>query len=231
MTQVTALPNSPVVVELQRRLAERLADLKGDFSRPFAPPAPAATQPPYDALLLPGTLSLAASPTAVLAAHLPQLRPEGVVLGYVLGEASLPELRTACAAAGFAPPPALPAVQDVGSLLQRARLALPVVDREFLTLTFPNPARLLEFLHAHHALQRPPGSGLITPRRWQRVQAAFPVRADGKIPLTLEVIFFHAVQPSAQTPQAAARGSGKISLVKIFSSEENSTACQNKKSS
>lgn len=217
MAQIPTLPNSPVVIELQRRLAERLADIKGDFSRSLTPPA-APTQPPYDALLLPGTLSLAASPTAVLAAALPHLRPEGVVLGYVLGEASLPELRQACAAANLPPPPALPAVQDVGSLLQRAKLALPVVDRAFLTLTFTSPARLVEFLRTHHALQRPPGSGLITPRHWQRLQAALPVRADGKVPLTLEIIFFHAVQPSAQTPKAAARGSGQVSMVKILSS-------------
>ena len=166
-----------------------------------------------------------------MAEALPHLRPEGVVLGYVLGAGSLPELRQACAVNNFPAPPALPAVQDVGSLLQRAKLALPVIDRDLITLTFSSSGKLMQFLKAHQLLQRPPHSGLITPRRWQRLQAAYPVRADGKLPLTLEVIYFHAVQPSAQTPQAAARGSGKVSLVKILSTDENSKTCQNQKPS
>jgi hypothetical protein len=226
MAQLPALPNSSVVEELQRRLLERLADLKGDFSNTCTPPT-TNHQPPtaYDALLLPATLSLTPSPSNFLPSLLPQLRPNGVVLGYVVGEGSFPELRTACTMAGFPLPPALPAVQDVGGLLQRAKLALPVVDRDFLTLTFSTPEKLFAFLKTHHALQRPMGGGLITPRRWQQLLAAYPIRADGKLLLTLELIFFHALQPSASTPQAAKRGSGKVSLVKILGTETE-TPCK-----
>jgi hypothetical protein len=228
MAQLPALPNSPVGEELQRRLLERLADLKGDYSNTFAPnslPTPNSQLPTYSTLLLPGTLSLTPQPAAFLQTYLPQLRPDGAVLGYVLGESSFPELRSACHAANFTPPPALPAVQDVGSLLQRHKLALPVVDRDFLTLTFSSFTKLMNFLQSHHALLRPPGSGLVTPRRWQRLAAAYPVRPDGKLPLTLEIIFFHALQPSAHTPKAAPRGSGKVSLVKILGSDAE-TPCQ-----
>lgn len=225
MAQLPALPNSTVVEELQRRLLERLGDLRGDFTNTFTPSTTNHQPPTIDALLLPATLSRTPQPAAFLQSHLPQLRPDGTVLGYVLGENSFPELRHACQTAGFTPPPALPAVQDVGSLLQRNKLALPVVDRDFLTLTFSAWEKLSHFLKAHHVLLRPPGSGLISPRRWQRLAAAYPVRDDGKLPLTLEIIFFHALQPSAQTPQAAPRGSGKVSLVKILSSDAK-TPCQ-----
>ncbi len=216
MTHFAVLPNSLLTAELQRRLDERLADLKGHYTQILTPPAP-PQHPPYDALLLPGTLNLAAAPSTLLQAALPHLRPDGVVLGYVLGAGSFPELEQACLQAGFPLPAALPAVQDVGSLLQRAKLALPVVDRDGLTLTFNTPARLFEFLHQHQALSRPAGSGLQTPRRWHQLQSAYPIRADGKLALTLELIFFHAVQPSAHTPQSAPRGSGKVSLVRILS--------------
>ncbi len=239
MPQLNAWPNplltSLVMETLHQRLAERLADQKGDFSKHYTPTLPynANNLPPLlcDALLLPGTLSLAPSPTALLQATLPCLRPEGVVLGYVLGEGSFPELQQACHTAGFAPPPALPAVQDVGSLLQRTGLGLPVVDRDLLTLTFSSPVRLMHWLQSHWALQRPPHSGLLTQRRWQRLIDAWPVRADGKAPLTLEIIFFHALQPSAQLPQAAKRGSGKISLVKILGTPDDSSPCQTQKPS
>lgn len=211
-------PPHPVRAELAERLAERLADHKGSFSKLFTPgtgPMPAH----IDALLLPGTLGESLTPADDLKQWLPSLRDEGLVLGWVLGEGSFPELHAACRIAGFAPPPALPAVQDVGGLLRSMGLALPVVDRDLLTLTFPNAERLMHHLKTNGLLQRPPRSGLVTSRRWASLMQALspqPPRPDDRLPLTLEIIFFTATKPGIGTPQAAKRGSGKISLVKIL---------------
>jgi NADH dehydrogenase [ubiquinone] 1 alpha subcomplex assembly factor 5 len=216
---LTALPNSPLVAELAQRLSTRLADLRGTYTNTLTPPE-APTKAPYDALLLPGTLSLADDPALTLNRLLPHLRPEGAVLGWVIGEGSFPELHTACLKAGFTPPPALPAVQDVGGLLQRLGLALPVVDRDILTLTAPTPERLFAHLKAHGVLQRPMQTGLLTPRRLQALFAALPRTPEDRVYITLEVIFFHALTPSQNLPKAAKRGSAKAPLISILKPKE-----------
>lgn len=220
MAQLAELPNSVVVQELQRRLRERLADVKGVRGKILDANALPPAQPPngqaYDALLLPGTLSRSQQPVQLLQQYLTLLRPDAVVLGYVLGEGSFPEVRHACHTAEFPAPPALPAVQDVGALLQRSQLALPVVDRESLILTFTSLNKLINSLKIHDIFTRPKNTGLLTPSRWQQWQKVYPERPDGSYACTLELIFFHGVTPSMTTPKAAARGSGKISLVKIL---------------
>lgn len=212
---LTTLPPSPVVHELAQRLSTRLHDLKGSYSHILTPPGlPYAA--PYDTLLLPGTLSLTNTPAATLQSLLPYLRPEGAVLGWVLGQGSFPELFSACAEAGFPTPPALPSVQDVGGLLQSLGLGLPVVDRDLLTLTAPTPERLIQHLKTHGVLQRPPHAGLVTPRRWALFCDALPRNAHGLPFVTLEVIFFHALTPSHALPKAAKRGSGTVSKITIL---------------
>lgn len=212
---LNTLPQSPLVAELAQRLSTRLADLRGSYSNTLTPPTE-PTQAPYDALLLPGTLSMTTEPAITLNRLLPHLRPEGAVLGWVIGEGSFPELHTACLKAGFTPPPALPPVQDVGGLLQRLGLALPVVDRDLLTLTTPTPERLFTHLKGHGALQRPMHAGLLTPRRLQALYNALPRTPEGRVYVTLEIIFFYALIPSEALPKAAKRGSAKAPLISIL---------------
>jgi hypothetical protein len=209
------LPQSPLVAELAQRLSTRLTDLRGNYSHTLTPPE-ATTAPPYDTLLLPGTLSLTPEPAQFLNRLLPHLRPEGAVLGWVLGEGSLPELHSACLKAGFTTPPTLPAVQDVGGLLQRLGLALPVVDRDILTLTAPTPERLFTHLKTHGVLQRPMHAGLVTPQRLKALYAALPRTPEGRVYVTLEIIFFHALTPGANLPKSAKRGSAKAPLISIL---------------
>lgn len=208
------LPPSPLVAELAQRLSTRIADFKPRPTVLYTPPA--LPQGLYDALLLPGTLSLVPNPAATLQQLQPHLKPEGALLGWVLGEGSFPELHTACAQSALPPPPALPAVQDVGSLLQTLGFALPVVDKEPLTLTTPTFARLLHHLKTHHALQRPMGGGLVTPRQLKQLEEAYPRNAQGLPTLTLNILFFHALQPGPNLPHAAKRGSAKIPAITIL---------------
>jgi hypothetical protein len=229
----TLQPSHPVFLELASRLHTRVADLKGDYSNAYTASLtshlpPFSAEETFKAILLPGTLSLTPSPPEVLQSLIPHLQPEGVILGWVLGEGSLPELHQACAAASFPSPSALPAVQDVGALLQRLGLALPVVDKDTLVLTFPTFARLLHHVKSLGLLQRPSGAGLITPRHLAALEKAWPPHPKG-FALTLNLIFFHAVRPSALTPKAAPRGSGKVSMVKILAPDTPAPTCQSPK--
>ena len=76
-----------------------------------------------------------------------RLKPDGLLLAALLGGNTLIELRTAFLAAeeemeGGASPRVAPFadVQDLGALLQRARFALPVVDADTVTVTYPRCA-------------------------------------------------------------------------------------------
>jgi hypothetical protein len=113
-----------------------------------------------------------------------------------------------------------PTLNDVGALLQKLGLALPVVDRDVVTLTFPSFAALVRGIRQEGGgLWRPDGCPhLTTPRQWRQLEEVYRAqnpRADGRWPLTLEVLWLHAVRPGASTPKAAKRGSGTVRLVRI----------------
>ncbi len=79
------------------------------------------------------------------------LRPDGLLLASLLGGTTLKELREAWIAAeaeisGGASPRIAPFadVRDMGTLLQRAGFALPVVDSETLTVTYADPLALMQ---------------------------------------------------------------------------------------
>ena len=81
------------------------------------------------------------------------LKPDGLLLAAILGGASLNELRTALFLAeeeveGGASPRVAPFadVTELGSLLLRAGFALPVVDAENVTVTYPDALALMREL-------------------------------------------------------------------------------------
>lgn len=83
------------------------------------------------------------------------LEPDGLFLGAALGGETLTELRQAMAAAeiailgGLSPRVApMAEVRDMGSLLQRAGLALPVADRLPKTVTYSDAFALMHDLRA-----------------------------------------------------------------------------------
>ena len=81
------------------------------------------------------------------------LKPDGMFLAAMLGGATLTELRTALAEAevageGGLSPRVSPFadVRDAGDLLGRAGFAMPVVDAEEITVSYPDPFRLMDDL-------------------------------------------------------------------------------------
>lgn len=227
---------TPFFTEIAHRLTDRIADTTRTFttlrniSRDGGAtqtllPAATPTASPCEALLANLTLTTLDDAVGSLHAELAHLQPDGLFLASTLGAESFREWRQAFHAAGFSPQARttpLPDVQECGILLQRLKLAMPVVDRDVITLTFPDIPTLLGTLraHANHNWHPARAKGLLTPRQWAKVCEAYQTlhrRPDGRLPLTLEVIYLHGWQPHSSQPQALKPGEGKISLVKILS--------------
>ena len=128
------------------------------------------------------------------------LKPDGMLLVSLLGGNTLHELRSVLAAAeseinGGLSPRAAPMadIRDVGGLLGRAGLALPVADADRLTITYPNMFRLMADLRGmgeQNALLgrlRSPTSRRLFLRAAEIYEAEFG-NADGTIPASFEII-------------------------------------------
>ena len=86
-------------------------------------------------------------------------------------------------------------MHDIGDLLVHAGFADPVMDMEYVTLTYESPQALLAELKAIGATNRTRGRprGLMGRGRFGRVSRALDnARVDGRIPATFEVVYGHA---------------------------------------
>ncbi len=131
------------------------------------------------------------------------LRQDGLLMFSCFGPDTFKELRAAFAAADSAPH-ALPFVDmhDFGDMLVNAGFSTPVMDMETLTVTYDSVEKMMDDVRAWG------GNPLDNRRRgllgrcaWQRVVEALEQgrRADGKIPLTFELIYGHAFRPEPKT--------------------------------
>ena len=152
------------------------------------------------------------------------LRPDGLLLASLLGGATLKELREAWIAAeaeisGGASPRIAPFadVRDMGTLLQRAGFALPVVDSETLTVTYANPLALMQEIKAMGA------SNMLCARRRTPVTRGLMLRAaeiyaerfaadDGRVPATFEILTLTAWAPDDSQPKPLRPGSAQTRL-------------------
>lgn len=151
------------------------------------------------------------------------LRPDGLFLAAFAGAGSLPALRAALRAAeeaeGRDPAPRIHPQIDAraaGDLLARAGFALPVVDRDAVTVRFGAFAALVRDL-------RGMGGGNLLLSRARRpfgrigcaaAAAAFEARADadGKTAELFDILYLSGWAPSPDQPRPARRGSATASL-------------------
>jgi SAM-dependent methyltransferase len=144
------------------------------------------------------------------------LKPDGLFLGCLLGGQSLHELRTALSVAemeiygGISPRVApFPDVRDMGGLLQRAGFALPVADRETVTVRYPDMFGLMHDLRAMGA------ANALTARLRKPARKNFFLRAAniyserfadpcGRTRATFEIIFVSGWAPQAARKPAKA---------------------------
>ena len=93
-------------------------------------------------------------------------------------------------------------MHDIGDLLVHAGFADPVMDMEYLTLTYADGEAMMRDLRAIGATNATQGRprGLTGRGRWRRMQDALEaMRRDGRIPATFEVIYGHAWKAAPRT--------------------------------
>lgn len=141
------------------------------------------------------------------------LRTDGLLMFSCFGPDTLMELCQAFAGIDDAPH-TLPFVDmhDFGDMLVHAGFSTPVMDMEKLTLTYDTLDKLLadvKALGGNPLLSR--RTSLLGRAGWQRVRNALEATrgADGRIPLTLEVVYGHAFRP---LPKKLASGESIIRL-------------------
>ena len=131
------------------------------------------------------------------------LRPGGLLLFSTLGPDTLCELRTAWAAVDETPHVnRFLDMHDVGDALVNAGFSSPVLDREFVTLTYANVVAVMRDLKGigAHNVQAQRARGLFGKRALGAITTAYePFRVDGRLPCTYEIIFGHAWAPTATT--------------------------------
>ncbi|MFO1354821.1 MAG: methyltransferase domain-containing protein [Gammaproteobacteria bacterium] len=150
------------------------------------------------------------NPAAVLGEIRRVLRVPGLLLLTTLGPDTLRELRGAWEQVDELPHAlAFTEMHNLGDALVRAGFAEPVVEVERLTVSYGEPGQLLSDLRSVGAGDLGPGRrrSLTGPGRWRAMLAALEAgrRADGSLPVTIEVIYAHA-WTSAQRHAAPGEG-------------------------
>jgi SAM-dependent methyltransferase len=156
------------------------------------------------------------------------LRPDGLFLAALTAGRTLSELREALFVAetestGGASPRVIPAadVRDLGALLQRAGFALPVADRDIITVRYDSAFNLLADLRAMGAantlVER---SRAPTARRlFMRAAEIYAERfsdPDGRIRASFEIVSLSGWAPHESQQQPARRGSAQVRLADVL---------------
>src|SRR5712691_9745936 len=194
----------------------------------------AAEDSPQEILpLAPESLDLAVSALAfqfvndlpgVLAQIRRALKPDGLLLAAMIGGDTLTELRQSFAAAeaeceGGVSPRVLPFadLRDVGALLQRAGLALPVTDVDRVVVRYDSAFALMA------DLRRMGATNILLERRRMPTRRATMLRmaeiygerfadANGRIRATFDVIWLSGWAPHESQQQPLKPGSARASL-------------------
>ena len=163
------------------------------------------------------------------------LKPDGLFLAAMLGGDTLVELREAFAAAeaeleGGVSPHVAPFtdVREMGALLQRAGLALPVTDVDRLTVRYSSAVTLMA------ELRRMGATNVLTERRRTPLRRATLARLaeiyaqrfadpDGRLRATFEIIWLSGWAPHESQQQPLRPGSAKSRLADALGTLEIKT--------
>ena len=151
------------------------------------------------------------------------LKPDGLMIAAFFGGQTLSELRIAFAQAeteimgGLSPRIApMGEIRDLGGLLQRAGLALPVADHQSLNVTYESPVKLMHDLRAMGetnimtARHRVPMSRALLNAVQAQYQNHF--NEGARIRATFDLIFLTGWAPSVNQQQPLKPGSAQTRL-------------------
>ncbi|ETX30560.1 methyltransferase domain-containing protein [Roseivivax isoporae] len=160
------------------------------------------------------------------------LQPDGLFLGVAFGGRTLTELRAALGQAevevtgGLSPRVAPMAdIRDLGALLQRAGLALPVADGFALTATYESALHLMRDLRAMGetnalaARLRHPTRRSVLMRAVALYAEAF-AGEDGRVPATFDFVALTGWAPDESQPRPLRPGSAAHRLADVLGTEE-----------
>jgi SAM-dependent methyltransferase len=160
------------------------------------------------------------------------LKPDGLFLAALVGGDTLTELRQAFAAAeaeiedGISPRVAPFAdLRDIGALLQRAGLALPVADADRLTVRYPTPIALMHDLRRMGATN-PLAERSRRPLRRKTLRRMLEIYAerfadrDGRVRATFEIIWLSGWAPHESQQKPLAPGSARQRLADALGVKE-----------
>ncbi|WPZ21841.1 SAM-dependent methyltransferase [Sulfitobacter faviae] len=160
------------------------------------------------------------------------LRPDGLLQAVALGGQTLHELRACLGQAeaevtgGLSPRIApMGELRDLGALLQRAGLALPVADSQPLTVEYDDAWALMRDLREmgetnalQARLRRPTGRAVLT--RAAKLYATHFTAASGRITATFDMIFLAGWAPDESQQKPLRPGSAQQRLADALNSRE-----------
>ena len=124
------------------------------------------------------------------------LAPGGLLMFSTFGPDTLKELRQAFAGIdGYTHVNRFVDMHDLGDMLAYAGFSAPVMDMECITLTYADVKSLLRELKdiGAHNVTAGRSHGLMGKQRWCAMVAAYePLRRDGRLPATFEIVHGHA---------------------------------------
>jgi SAM-dependent methyltransferase len=160
------------------------------------------------------------------------LRPDGLFVAVLPGGRSLHELRASLAEAeagmtGGLSPRVLPMgeIRDLGALMQRAGFAMPVADSLTQTVEYQSFAGLLADLRAAGEANALSGRMRRFTRRSVLSEAATVyargfATAEGRLPVTVELVFLTGWAPHDSQPQPLRPGSARRRLADALGAVE-----------
>ncbi len=124
------------------------------------------------------------------------LQADGLLMFSTFGPDTLQELRRAFSQVDdFVHVNQFMDMHDIGDILVHNRFATPVMDMEYITLTYNDVTGIMRDLKAigAHNVAQGRRQGLMGREKWQKVIDNYEtLRSKGKLPATYEVIYGHA---------------------------------------
>jgi malonyl-CoA O-methyltransferase len=142
------------------------------------------------------------------------LEPGGLLMFSAHGPDTLKELRGAFARSDAHPHVhAFADMHDLGDMLVAAGFAAPVMDMDMVTLTYADVRALLQDLrrsgqtNVMHARRR----GMLGRGTWAKMVAAYEAeRREGRLPVTVEIVYGHAWKGEKRAAPRTANGAATI---------------------
>ena len=131
------------------------------------------------------------------------MKVDGLLMFSTFGPDTLKEIRSAFQGVdGYTHSSRFADMHDIGDMLVAAGFADPVMDMEYITLTYNDVKAVMQDLRSIGAHNATAGraTGMMGKQAWGRVLENYEkLRRDGKLPATFEVIYGHAWKPQPKS--------------------------------